>query len=398
MESKLREIRERVMQSIEEARASANLEQIRVGILGKKGELTGLLRGMGKLPPEERPKMGQLVNDVRSAIEARLEARAAELIEREKAARLAEETIDVTLPGPERCAGSLHPMNIALRRMVEIFVGMGYEEVEGPEVEFDHYNFELLNLPKNHPARDAQDTFYVDDNIVLRTHTSPVQARIMTTRKPPIRVICPGRVYRADEADATHSPVFHQMEGLVIDENITMGDLKGTLDEFARQMFGEGIRTRFRPSFFPFTEPSAEVDLTCANCRGEGCRMCKGTGWIEVLGAGMVNPKVLEMCGIDSRKYSGFAFGMGVERISLLKYNIPTLRYLYENDLSNAEARFRISCVRKMYAYCNRHGLFMVKIRRKRVFCLSCAGSKRFFCQEVRVIGRDCLQDLGSLS
>jgi len=333
MENKLREIRERVLKSIEEADGSAGLEQIRVGVLGKKGELTGLLRGMGKLPPEERPKMGQMVNDVRAALEARLEARAEELKAKEKAARLQAEAIDVTLPGPERSAGSLHPMNIALKKMVEIFVGMGYEAVEGPEVEFDHYNFELLNIPKNHPARDAQDTFYINDNIVLRTHTSPVQARIMTTRKPPIRIVSTGRVYRADEADATHSPVFHQMEGLVIDENITMGDLKGTLDEFARQMFGEGIRTRFRPSFFPFTEPSAEVDLTCANCRGEGCRMCKGTGWIEVLGAGMVNPKVLDMCGIDSTKYSGFAFGMGVERMTLLKYNIPNLRYLYENDL-----------------------------------------------------------------
>ena len=333
MEDKLREIRERVLQSIEEAKGSAGLEQIRVGILGKKGELTGLLRGMGKLPPEERPKMGQMVNDVRAALEQHLEARAAELRAVEKAARLQAEAIDVTLPGPARSAGSLHPMNIALQKMVDIFVGMGYEAVEGPEVEFDHYNFELLNIPKNHPARDAQDTFYVDDNIVLRTHTSPVQARIMTTRKPPIRIVSTGRVYRADEADATHSPVFHQMEGLVIDENITMGDLKGTLDEFARQMFSEGIRTRFRPSFFPFTEPSAEVDLTCANCRGEGCRMCKGTGWIEVLGAGMVNPRVLDMCGIDSQKYSGFAFGMGVERMTLLKYNIPNLRYLYENDL-----------------------------------------------------------------
>ena len=333
MENNLREIRERVLKNIEEAKASSNLEQIRVGILGKKGELTGLLRGMGQLPPEERPKMGQMVNEVRAAIEAKMEERVAELMEKEKQARLAAEAIDVTLPGPERGAGSLHPMNIALQKMVEIFVGMGYEAVEGPEVEFDHYNFELLNIPKNHPARDAQDTFYIDDNIVLRTHTSPVQARIMTTRKPPIRVICPGRVYRADEADATHSPVFHQMEGLVIDENITMGDLKGTLDEFARQMLGQGIQTRFRPSFFPFTEPSAEVDLTCANCKGAGCRMCKGTGWIEVLGAGMVNPRVLEMCGIDSTKYSGFAFGMGVERMALLKYNIPNLRYLYENDL-----------------------------------------------------------------
>lgn len=333
MKTKLREIRERVLSELNQAANTAALEKIRVGVLGKKGELTGLLRGMGQLPAEERPKMGQLVNDVRKALEEALEERAAELKAREKEERLAAEAVDVTLPGEERCAGSLHPMNIALQKMIDIFVGMGYEVVEGPEVEYDHYNFELLNIPKNHPARDAQDTFYVDDNIVLRTHTSPVQARIMTTRKPPIRIICPGRVYRADEADATHSPVFHQMEGLVIDENITMGDLKGTLDEFARQMYGEGISTRFRPSFFPFTEPSAEVDLTCANCRGAGCRMCKGTGWIEVLGAGMVNPHVLEMCGIDPKKYSGFAFGMGVERISLLKYNIPNLRYLYENDL-----------------------------------------------------------------
>ena len=242
MEKMLREIRERVLKNIEEAKASSSLEQIRVGALGKKGELTGLLRGMGKLPPEERPKMGQLVNDVRAALEAKLEERAAELAEREKQARLAAETIDVTLPGPERGAGSLHPMNIVLSKMVDIFVGMGYEVVDGPEVEYDHYNFELLNVPKNHPARDAQDTFYVEDNIVLRSQTSPVQARVMTTRKPPIRIISPGRVYRADEADATHSPVFHQMEGLVIDENITMGDLKGTLDEFARQMFGEGIK------------------------------------------------------------------------------------------------------------------------------------------------------------
>ena len=333
MESKLREIRERVLGELAKADSTALLEQIRVGVLGKKGELTALLRGMGKLPAEERPRVGQLVNEVRAALESALEARSEEIRAREKAARLEAEAVDVTLPGPARGAGSLHPMNIALERMIDIFVGMGYEVVEGPEVEYDHYNFELLNLPKNHPARDAQDTFYIDDNIVLRTHTSPVQARIMTTRKPPIRIVCPGRVYRADEADATHSPVFHQMEGLVIDENITMGDLKGTLDEFARQMYGEGIRTRFRPSFFPFTEPSAEVDLTCANCHGEGCRMCKGTGWIEVLGAGMVNPKVLDMCGIDSKKYSGFAFGMGVERIALLKYNIPNLRYLYENDL-----------------------------------------------------------------
>ena len=251
----------------------------------------------------------------------------------EKEARLAAEAIDVTLPGVERTAGSLHPMNIVLDDLLNIFTGMGFEAVEGPEIEYDHYNFELLNVPKNHPARDAQDTFYIDDNVVLRSQTSPVQARIMTTRKPPIRIISPGRVYRADEVDATHSPVFHQIEGLVIDENISIADLKGTLDTFAKRLYGEGIVTRFRPSFFPFTEPSAEVDLTCASCRGKGCRMCKGTGWIEVLGAGMVNPRVLEMCGIDSKKYQGFAFGMGIERLTLLKYNVPDMRYLYENDV-----------------------------------------------------------------
>ena len=333
MENQLRQIRENTLARLAEAADSAALEQLRVSVLGKKGELTGILRGMGKLPADQRPRMGQMVNQTRADIEAALEARAAELREGEKLSRLARETIDVTVPVAPRSAGAMHPMNTILEELEDIFIGMGYEIVEGPEVEYDHYNFELLNLPKNHPARDAQDTFYIDDNIVLRTHTSPVQARIMTTRKPPIRIVCPGRVYRADEADATHSPVFHQMEGLVIDENVTMGDLKGTLDAFAARLFGEGVTTRFRPSFFPFTEPSAEVDLTCANCHGQGCRMCKGTGWIEVLGAGMVNPKVLEMCGIDSRRYTGFAFGIGLERIALLKYNIPNLRLMYENDL-----------------------------------------------------------------
>lgn len=333
MENMLNEIRGRVLAEVGCAEATAQLEDIRVKVLGKKGELTALLRGMGKLAPEERPKVGQLVNEARVAIEEAIAERSERLTKQEKDARLAAETIDVTLPGKARSAGAVNPMNQALETMIDIFTGMGYEVVEGPEVEYDLYNFELLNLPKNHPARDMQDTFYVDDNIVLRTHTSPVQARIMTTRKPPIRVICPGTVYRADEADASHSPVFHQMEGLVIDEGIRMSDLKGTLDEFARRMFHEGIKTRFRPSFFPFTEPSTEVDLTCANCGGKGCRMCKGTGWIEVLGAGMVNPKVLEMNGIDPRKYSGFAFGMGIERLAILKYNIPTMRIMYENDL-----------------------------------------------------------------
>ena len=333
MQEQLKNIQAQVLEELKGIADSASLEQLRVRVLGKKGELTAILRGMGKLPAEERPKMGQIVNETREILEKAIDEAAASVKAREKEARLLNETIDVTLPGVERTAGSLHPINVVLNDLLNIFTGMGFEAVEGPEIEYDHFNFELLNLPKNHPARDAQDTFYIDDNVVLRTHTSPVQARIMTTRKPPIRIISPGRVYRADEVDATHSPVFHQIEGLVIDENISIGDLKGTLDTFAQRLYGPGVTTRFRPSFFPFTEPSAEVDLTCAACGGKGCRMCKGTGWIEVLGAGMVNPKVLEMCGIDSKKYSGFAFGMGVERLTILKYNVPDMRYLYENDL-----------------------------------------------------------------
>ena len=333
MQEQLKNIQASVLEELKGIEDSASLEQLRVRVLGKKGELTAILRGMGKLPADERPKMGQIVNETREILEKAIDEAVASVKAKEKEARLKAETIDVTLPGTERTAGSLHPINVVLNDLLNIFVGMGFEAVEGPEVEYDHYNFELLNLPKNHPARDAQDTFYIDDNVVLRTHTSPVQARIMTTRKPPIRIISPGRVYRADEVDATHSPVFHQIEGLVIDENISIGDLKGTLDTFAQRLYGPGVTTRFRPSFFPFTEPSAEVDLTCAACGGKGCRMCKGTGWIEVLGAGMVNPKVLEMCGIDSKKYSGFAFGMGIERLTILKYNVPDMRYLYENDL-----------------------------------------------------------------
>ena len=333
MQEQLKAIMARVTEELKNIHDTGALEQLRVSVMGKKGELTQILRGMGSLPAEERPAMGQLVNQTRAALEQAMEERLQVLSEMEKQKRLEQEKIDVTLPGKTRSAGSLHPMNVVLSDLLDIFTGMGFEVVEGPEVEFDHYNFELLNLPKNHPARDAQDTFYIEDNIVLRTHTSPVQARIMTTRKPPIRIVCPGRVYRADEVDATHSPVFHQMEGLVIDENVSIGDLKGTLDTFARKLYGEGVTTRFRPSFFPFTEPSAEVDVTCAACKGKGCRMCKGTGWIEVLGAGMVNPKVLEMCGIDPTKYSGFAFGMGIERLTILKYNVPDMRYLYENDL-----------------------------------------------------------------
>ena len=333
MQDQLKAIREHVIEELKSVQDSNALEQLRVRVLGKKGELTAILRGMGKVPAEERPAIGRIVNETREKLESAIDETAAALRAREKDFRLRREAIDVTLPGTKRVAGSLHPMNIVLEDLLTIFTGMGFEAVEGPEIEYDRFNFELLNVPKNHPARDAQDTFYIDDNVVLRSQTSPVQARIMTTRKPPIRIISPGRVYRADEVDATHSPVFHQIEGLVIDENISIADLKGTLDTFAKRLYGMGVSTRFRPSFFPFTEPSAEVDLTCASCGGKGCRMCKGTGWIEVLGAGMVNPKVLDMCGIDSKKYSGFAFGMGIERLTILKYNVPDMRYLYENDL-----------------------------------------------------------------
>ncbi len=333
MQQKINEIRSRALEELKRVSDSRALDELRVRLLGKKGELTGILRSMGQVAAEMRPQIGQWVNEARESIEDAIAQAQAEISRREMEKRLESEKLDVTLPVEERSTGSLHPMSLVLEQLLDIFTGMGFEAVEGPEVELDHYNFELMNIPKNHPARDAQDTFYVDDNIVLRTHTSPVQARIMTTRKPPIRIVSFGRVYRADEADATHSPVFHQLEGLVIDENISMGDLKGTLDTFARRLYGEGVTTRFRPSFFPFTEPSAEVDLTCAACRGKGCRICKGTGWIEVLGSGMVNPKVLEMCGIDSHKYSGFAFGMGVERLSNLKFNITDMRNLYENDV-----------------------------------------------------------------
>ena len=274
-----------------------------------------------------------MINAVCTDITEKMDALGAKIKKQEQAKKLECEAIDVTEPRKHTPIGCQHPVSLVQDQILKVFTGMGFDVVEGPEVELDLFNFELLNLPKNHPARDAQDTFYIEDNIVLRTHTSPVQARTMTSRKPPIRIVCPGRVYRADEVDATHSPVFHQMEGLVIDEDVTMSDLKGTLDAFARELYGEDMRTRFRPSFFPFTEPSAEVDLTCVNCHGKGCRVCKGTGWIEVLGAGMVNPKVLDMCGIDSKKYRGFAFGMGLERLVMLRYGITDMRALYEGDV-----------------------------------------------------------------
>ena len=326
-------IGEEMRAQLNEATTSQQLDQIRVSVLGKKGALTALLRGMGQIPAEERPAMGQIINEKREELTALLDEKQQELKQKEKEIRLQKEALDITEPRDVPEIGAVHPNQLVLREVLDCFTGLGFDVVEGPEIELDHYNFELLNLPKNHPARDAQDTFYVDDNIVLRTHTSPVQARTMLSRKPPIRIVCPGRVFRADEIDATHSPVFHQIEGLVIDENVTMGDLKGTLDAFAKKLYGADITTRFRPSFVPFTAPSAEVDLTCFNCRGKGCRMCKGTGYIEVLGCGMVNPKVLEMCGIDSTKYSGFAFGIGLERITMLRYGIQDMRLMYEGDL-----------------------------------------------------------------
>jgi len=329
----LQKISEELKQELLAIATVQELEALKVKVLGKKGSLTALLRGMGQLSPEERPKAGQLINETREQLTALLDEKQQALALKEKEERLLKEAIDVTEPRDLPQIGAVHPMQLVLNEVLDCFTSMGFSVAEGPEVELDHYNFELLNLPKNHPARDAQDTFYIDDNIVLRTHTSPVQARTMLSQKPPIRIVCPGRVFRADEMDATHSPVFHQIEGLVIDKDVTMGDLKGTLDAFAKRLYGNDIEVRFRPSFFPFTEPSAEVDLTCFNCHGKGCRVCKGTGWIEVLGCGMVNPKVLEMCGIDSSVYSGFAFGIGLERITMLRYGIKDLRLLFEGDL-----------------------------------------------------------------
>ena len=333
MQEQLRKIQDEAAAALDAVSDKAGLDALRLKLLGKKGDLTMLLRSMGQLPAEMRPKAGQMINEVREKITAQLDSLDGKIKKLEQEKKLAREAIDVTEPRKHTTLGSVHPVSLVQDQLIDVFTGMGFDVVEGPEVEYDHYNFELLNLPKNHPARDAQDTFYIEENIVLRTHTSPVQARTMLTRKPPIRIVCPGRVYRADELDATHSPVFHQMEGLVIDEDVTMADLKGTLDAFAKALYGDDVTTRFRPSFFPFTEPSAEVDLTCVNCHGKGCRVCKGTGWIEVLGAGMVNPKVLDMCGIDSKKYRGFAFGVGLERIAMLRYGITDLRAMYEGDV-----------------------------------------------------------------
>lgn len=333
MKDQLDKIREDALKQIEASDALEKLNDIRVAYLGKKGELTSVLKSMKDVPPEERPKVGQMVNDARAIIENRLEEAKASLAKKAREEQIKRETIDVTLPAKRNSVGHSHPNTIALEEVERIFVGMGYEVVEGPEVEYDLYNFEKLNIPKNHPARDEQDTFYINDSIVLRSQTSPVQIRSMEKGALPIRMIAPGRVFRSDEVDATHSPSFHQIEGLVIDKDITFSDLKGTLAEFAKELFGPETKVKFRPHHFPFTEPSAEVDVTCFKCGGSGCRFCKGSGWIEILGCGMVHPNVLRMSGIDPDEYSGFAFGVGLERIALLKYEIDDMRLLYENDI-----------------------------------------------------------------
>ncbi|MDH4139755.1 MAG: phenylalanine--tRNA ligase subunit alpha [Coriobacteriia bacterium] len=341
----LEEMRDEGLAAIASAEDLASLDAVRVAYLGKKGLLTGVLRGLGQLSPQERPAVGKASNDVRESLEKALAERRAHLEEAHLEARVAAGAVDVTLPGRVRLPGREHLINMITREIVEIFLGLGYEVAEGPEAELDYYNFTALNHPPAHPARAASDTFYVQDlsmetvdstgesDVLLRTHTSPVQIRVMEQGKPPLYVIAPGRVYRRDIADPSHLPQFHQVEGLVVDEGITFGDLKGTLDYFCKEMFGRDRRTRFRPHFFPFTEPSAEVDVSCGICDGAGCRFCKGTGWLEILGCGMVDPNVFEYVAVDSERYVGFAFGMGVERIAALKYNIPDLRMLVEGDM-----------------------------------------------------------------
>ncbi len=329
----LEAIRQKVSDDLKGVDEQKPLDDLRVKYLGKKGELTAILKQMGKLSAEERPAVGQKANEIRSFIESELQKRSAELKKQELAHRLEHEAIDVTMPGKRQQLGAKHPLSIGLDEIKEIFVGMGFDIVDGPEVETDYYNFEALNIPKNHPARDTQDTFYINENILLRTQTSPVQVRVMEKQKPPIRIISPGRVYRSDAVDATHSPIFHQIEGLVVDKGITFAHLKGTLETFVKRLYGEDSVVRFRPHHFPFTEPSAEVDVQCFHCHGEGCRLCKGEGWIEILGCGMVHPKVLANCGIDPEVYTGFALGMGLERVVMRRYQIDDMRLFYENDV-----------------------------------------------------------------
>ncbi|HHU22700.1 MAG TPA: phenylalanine--tRNA ligase subunit alpha [Clostridiales bacterium] len=335
MKELLQELRKSALEAMAGADSLEALESLRVKYLGKKGELTAILKQMGRLPADERPVIGQLANEIREQLDEAFESRCKSISQMLLEKRLKAETLDVTIPGTYVPIGKKHPLTTVLDEAIEIFVGMGFCIAEGPEVEFSDYNFTKLNTPEGHPARDRQDTFYFTDDgsVCLRTQTSPVQVRVMETSPPPIRIISPGRVYRKDEVDATHSPMFHQIEGLVVDKGITMGDLKGTLDTLVQRLYGEGTRTRFRPHHFPFTEPSCEVDVQCFECGGAGCRVCKGEGWIELLGAGMVHPKVLEGCGIDSTVYSGFAFGIGLERMAMRRFNIRDMRLLFENDV-----------------------------------------------------------------
>ncbi len=333
MKEKLESIGREAKDIISKVSSKAELDNIRVKYLGKKGELTVVLKQMGSLSAEERPKMGQVANEVRSFIEKLISDAEIKIKAEELNNKLRNEKIDVTMPGKCHEIGHRHPLNQVLNEVKDIFMGMGFDIATGPEVEWDYYNFEALNIPKDHPARDTQDTFYITENMLLRTQTSPVQIRVMENQKPPIRIIAPGRVYRSDAVDATHSPLFHQIEGLVVDKNITMADLKGNLEDFAKALYGNDTKIRLRPHHFPFTEPSCEIDVTCFRCGGKGCPMCKGEGFIEILGAGMVHPKVLSVCGIDPNEYSGYAFGVGLERLVMFRYNIDDMRLLYENDM-----------------------------------------------------------------
>ena len=333
MKEKLEKIVSDALEQINTSEKLDKLNDIKTAFLGKKGELTAVLKGMKDVAPEDRPKVGQMVNDARQKIEEVLDEKRISFERALREEKMKSETIDVTLPGRKLRRGHLHPNTIALEEVEKIFVGMGYEVVSGPEIEYDYYNFEALNIPEGHPAKDEQDTFYINDKILLRTQTSSVQVHMMEQGKLPIRMISPGRVFRSDDVDATHSPSFHQIEGMVIDKNITFADLKGTLELFARKLFGADTKVKFRPHHFPFTEPSAEMDVSCFKCGGKGCRFCKGEGWIEILGCGMVHPHVFEMSGIDPNEYTGFAFGVGLERIALLKYEIDDMRLLYENDV-----------------------------------------------------------------
>jgi phenylalanyl-tRNA synthetase alpha chain len=334
LKERLLALKDEALAEVKKVETPAQLQELKVKYLGKKGPVTEVLKGMGALSAEERPIVGQVANEVRAAIEEAIDALQTKFNEAETARKLQSETLDVTLPGRAAPVGAIHPLSRVIRDIEDVFIGMGYVVAEGPEMEKDYYNFEMLNLPKDHPARDMQDSFYVTDDILMRTHTSPVQIRAMEARKGevPLKIICPGRVFRRDDDDATHSHAFHQIEGLVIDKNIRMSDLKGTLLQFVQELFGKDTQIRMRPSFFPFTEPSAEIDVTCDNCKGHGCRKCKQTGWLEILGGGMVHPTVLKNGGYDPEVYSGFAFGMGVERIALLKYGIDDIRHLFIND------------------------------------------------------------------